>query len=116
MAAARSKAPNATTRRSSRQKEAKVEAKPAPTMVQAWPTDDKGRPMAQISFTASELIPTGQFANVVVGPVTVTKFVADENLADQVNELAEMVESDCIAEQRELVLASLQADVENQKK
>ena len=71
--------------------------------------------MAQISFTASELIPTGNYANVTVGPVTITKFVKDENLgADRL--LAEIVESDCIAEQRAFVLETIQADVSKQKK
>ena len=106
MAAARAKATNATNRRGPRQAEA------ASTH---WPVDDDGNPMAQISFTASELIPTGQFANVVVGPVTVTKFVKDEKLAKQINELAEMVEADCIAEQRVLVLESLQAEAKESK-
>ncbi len=82
-----------------------------------WPVDEDGNPMAQISFTASELIPTGNYANVTVGPATITKFVKDDgSLADSINEVAEIIESDCIAEQRELVLASLQADVSKQNK
>jgi hypothetical protein len=80
-----------------------------------WPVDEDGNPMAQISFTASELIPTGDYANVSVGPVTITKFVKDEDLADKLNELAETVEADCISEQRALVLESLQAAVEAKK-
>lgn len=106
MAAARSKATNATQRRGKRQAEATSNH---------WFVDADGNPMAQISVTASELIPTGQFANVVVGPVTVTKFVEDKNLSDQINDLAEMVEADCIAEQRVIVLASLQAEAEKNK-
>lgn len=104
MAAARKKtaAPNATSRRGARQEVKSI----------VWPVDKDGQPMAQISVTASELIPTGQFANVVVGPVTVTKFVEDKSdadLAKQINGLAEVVEVDCLSEQRELVLESLQA-------
>ena len=77
-----------------------------------WPCDDKG-PMVQISFTASELIPTGNYANVTVGPATATKFVPDDGkLESHLNELAELIESEVIAEQRVLVLESLQADVE----
>lgn len=77
----------------------------------AWPVDESGVPMVQISFTASELIPTGEYANVTIGPVTVTKFVPDgddDALATQLNDLAALVESDCIAEQREIVVDSLQ--------
>jgi hypothetical protein len=97
-------APNASARRGKRQEPESIN----------WPLDDKGEPMAQISFTASELIPTGDYANVVVGPVTVTKFVPDQDLGDKLNELAETVEADCIAEQRGIVLSSIQADVEVQ--
>jgi hypothetical protein len=102
-----------------------------------WPVDEDGQPMAQISITASELIPTGNYANVTVGPVTVTRFVKDTTdemitpeelekalktndkvsaIAIPLNRLAEIVESDCIAEQRQLVLDSLQADVTKQQK
>lgn len=79
----------------------------------SWPVDpETGLPLVQISFTASELIPTGDFANAIVGPVTVTKFVPDpqddDELAEELNDLAEVVEAKCISEQRELVLESLQ--------
>jgi hypothetical protein len=81
----------------------------------SWPVDPStGLPLAQISFTASELIPTGEYANVVVGPVTVTKFIPDpeddDALAEALNDLAEVVEAKCISEQRELVLESLQVE------
>lgn len=78
----------------------------------AWPVSEDGIPMVQISFTASELIPTGEYANVTIGPVTVTKFVSDgddDHLAGELNHLAELVESDCIAEQREIVIESIQS-------
>lgn len=81
----------------------------------SWPVDpDTGLPLVQISFTASELIPTAEYANVVVGPVTVTKFIIDpeddDDLAEQLNDLAEVVENKCISEQREIVMESLQDD------
>ncbi len=82
----------------------------------SWPVDQDGVPLLQISFTASELIPTGDYANVTVGPVTVTKFITDPQddavLADELNNLAEVIEAKCISEQRELVLESLQADAD----
>lgn len=86
-------------------------AKSNPVSSIDWPVDENGQPMAKISFSATEKIPTGQYANVNVGPVTATKFVKDDdNLAAELNKLAELVETECIAEQRELVLQSLQAD------
>lgn len=82
-----------------------------------------GRPMAKIIFSASELIPTGQYANVSVGPAQVHAFVdLDRQLEDDgyfstsekqtlvaaLNELAEVVERDVVAVQRNLVLESIQ--------
>lgn len=82
----------------------------------SWPVDpETGLPLVQLSFTASELVPTGEYANVIVGPVTVTKFILDpgddQALADELNDLAEVVEADCISVQRTLVLESLQDEV-----
>lgn len=90
---------------------------------EAWPRNPNGRPMAKITMTASELVPTGQYANVSVGPAQVTAFVdldrvvngdggyfTDEEhqaLAQALNELAEVVERDVIAVQRGIVLESM---------
>jgi hypothetical protein len=89
-----------------------------------WPMGVQGRPMARIEYSAAELIPTGQYANVSVGPARITTFVdldrdvadgeaffsASEraNLVKAVNELAEMVEGDVVAVQRSIVLDSIQ--------
>ena len=82
----------------------------------SWPVASDGTPLLQISVTASELIPTGEYANVTVGPVTVTRFIQDpeddDALAEELNNLAEVVEIKCISEQRELVLESLQDEAE----
>jgi len=87
--------------------------------------------MVKILMTASELIPTGQYANVSVGPAQITAFVdqdrvtLDEHgkeipyfteeqrgtLAKALNELAEIVEADVVAVQRNLVLESLQEQI-----
>ena len=83
-----------------------------------------GRPLARIEFSASELIPTGQYANVSIGPARITAFIdlsrdnddgeayfsegERANLVKAVNELAEMVERDVVAVQRNLVLESIQ--------
>jgi hypothetical protein len=90
----------------------------------AWPRGADGRPMAKITMTASELVPTGQYANVSVGPAQITAFVDlsrsgeiyfDEGerqvLISAMNELAEVVERDVIAVQRNLVLESIQEQI-----
>ena len=94
---------------------------------EAWPRGSAGKPMVKITMTASELIPTGQYANVSVGPAQITAFVdpdreieednpyfdAEERatLAKALNELAEIVEGDVVAVQRNLVLESLQDQI-----
>lgn len=107
---------------------AKAEAAADRTLAQqsddSIPRGVKGRPMARIEFSASELIPTGQYANVAVGPARIIAWVdldreIDEgekffseaeasNLVKATNELAEMVERDVVAVQRNLVLESIQ--------
>lgn len=42
-----------------------------------WPVDGEGNPLAQITYAVSNTVPTGDYANVVVGPAAVTKFVDD---------------------------------------
>lgn len=95
-----------------------------PDTDQSWPRGIRGRPMAKIEFSASELIPTGQYANVAVGPVRITAFVdldravvdgetffsakEQSNIVKATNELAEMAERDVVAVQRNLVLESIQ--------
>jgi hypothetical protein len=91
-----------------------------------WPRGVNGQPMMKITMTASELIPTGQYANVSVGPAQITAFVDQDRLledgeffspeqrsvlAQALNELAEIVEGDVIAVQRNLVMESVQEQV-----
>jgi hypothetical protein len=89
-----------------------------------WPVGSKGTPMMKAEMTAAELIPTGQYANVSVGPARVhflidpdrelrddeSYFSAQQRatIAKALNEAAEVVESDVIAVQRNLVLESMQ--------
>lgn len=79
------------------------------------PIGSNGLPMIEISFTASDLFPTGDYANVVVGPATATRWIEDtdpestDHISSGLNKLAEAVEIDVIAEQREIVLTNLQA-------
>lgn len=88
---------------------------------ESWPTVD-GRPMVKIQMQASEIVPTGQYANVAIGPAVITAFIDPfskpgfsdewkENVATAINELAEIVERDVVAVQRSLVHMSLQDQV-----
>ena len=59
------------------------------------PVDGKGVPLVKISFAAQELLPTGKFANITVGPASDEKYVPDgsqEDLAKAIHELAKPVE------------------------
>ena len=87
-----------------------------------WPRNAAGKPMVRITMTASELVPTGQYANVAVGPAQITMFVDPDdaeiltehqrtNLAKALLDTAEIVEADVIAVLRNLVLESLQEQV-----
>jgi hypothetical protein len=86
------------------------------------PTAPDGYPLVKIAIAAAELIPTGQFANISVGPATIEWYVDPreedpissaelENAAKALNQLAELVEIDVIAVQRNLVLESMQSQV-----
>lgn len=88
---------------------------------EGWPTVN-GRPMVKIQMQASELVPTGQYANVAVGPAVITAFIdpLEEdgfsedwkvNVAKSINQLAEIVERDVVAVQRNLVQLSLEKQV-----
>lgn len=92
--------------------------------VEGWPQSTDGRPLIKITMTASELIPTGQFANISIGPAQITAFIDPQddtpfadvekrNIANAVNILAEIVEQDVVAIQRNLVLESMQSQISN---
>lgn len=104
----------------------RVQAEPLDQPSQSWPTGAKGTPMMHAEMSAAELIPTGNFANVSVGPARV-HFLIDPDrelrddedyftpaqratIAKALNEAAELVEVDVIAVQRNLVLESMQQD------
>lgn len=97
---------------------------------ETWPRGVNGTPMARVEFSASELIPTGQYANVSVGPVKITAFVDLDRdvdngyftknelsvLVQAANELAETAERNVIAIQRNLVLESMQEQLSSNGK
>lgn len=85
--------------------------RPSEKMEAGWPVDQNGRPMAQISFAASELVPTAQYANVTLGPAQATIFVENDEQAihDGLGALAEITET-VIGNHRSLVLDSLKAE------
>jgi hypothetical protein len=61
------------------------------------PTDEEGEPLALISSTVQELIPTAKFANVTISN-TVTRFVQDnkvkEGLKQSYNEADEVLQGE----------------------
>lgn len=91
-------------------------------VVAAGPTfmdPDTGLPLIEISVCASELIPTGEYANVTVGPVRMTKYIRDpqddDTLVEMINDMCELIEVGVVAEQRELVLQSLQSSAQQEQ-
>jgi hypothetical protein len=62
-----------------------------------WPRDIRGVPCIKITAAASELIPTVQYGNVTVGPITVTRFVPD--LDDEADLLAKINQVQSVCEQ-----------------
>jgi hypothetical protein len=94
--------------------------------LQEWPRGAGGTPMMKAEMAASELVPTGQYANVVIGPCRVTFLIdPDRNLdegeayftakqratvAQALNEMAEIVEGDVVAVQRNIVMENLQEE------
>lgn len=59
-----------------------------------------GVPMVKIRASVSELIPTVQYGNVLIGPVSVERFVPDdENLPSAMQETLKLVEA-ATAEER----------------
>lgn len=93
----------------------------------SWPRGVNGQPMMRVLMTAAELIPTGQYANVSVGPAQITAFVDPDRqlgkeepyfsaeqratIAQALNEMAEIVEGDVVAVQRNIVMESMQDQV-----
>lgn len=56
-----------------------AQAQPMPS---GWPQDADGNYLAIVTGTASDLIPTVQFGNVLIGPVSIARPVAATTLAD----------------------------------
>lgn len=86
------------------------------------PMASDGFPLVMIEMAASELIPTGQYANISIGPARVRAYIDPreeepfgpgelENIAKATNQLAELVEVDVIAVQRNIALESMQSQV-----
>lgn len=84
------------------------------------PLAPDGKPLVMIEMAASELIPTGDFANITVGPARIRAWIDPredepltskelENIAKATNHLAEVVEVDVVAVQRNLVLENMQS-------
>ena len=84
----------------------------------ALPLDEQGDPMVEVSFNATELIGLKDYSNIVVGPATVRTLVSRntrnpfseqqlKNIASALNQIAQAVEEDVVAEQREIALGTI---------
>lgn len=81
-----------------------------PIILQAVPIGANGLPMIEITVQSSETVPVAQFANVVVGPIAVRRWVEDtqddDDLTEKIHRNQEMVES-VVGEDRDLVQESV---------
>lgn len=59
--------------------------------INSWPHDAEGNPMAIVIGAGSDLVPTVQFGNVVIGPVTIMRPVSNESI-ERVTEEASAVQ------------------------
>jgi hypothetical protein len=75
------------------------------------PVNSNGYPLIRISVSAAELIPTRQYANIVVGPITVVRYIdpqigiTDEEksfITKEIHETQKLCEQ-AVAEDRETV-------------
>lgn len=76
--------------------------------IESWPVDENG-PLVKISIAVSELVPTGNYANVTIGPAQATKFVPNASKEDLVKEfeaLSEIVE-ESLGSRRAAILEEL---------
>lgn len=96
--------------------------------VESWPRGAKGTPMMKAEISVAELIPTGNYANVSIGPVRLHFlidvdrdvrpdegfFSTDERavIAKALNEACEIAEVDVVAVQRNLVMENMQQQIE----
>lgn len=72
--------------------------------------------MAMISAGASELINTGNYSNVTVGPILVKRIVPDdENLMSEIQKTQSLCEK-AVAEERETVQILLRSNAQSQAK
>lgn len=94
---------------------------------EGWPVNANGKPMIKAEMSAAELIPTGPYANVSIGPVRMWFLIDPDRkvgpqepywtpqerdvIAKAFNEAAEIVEGDVVAVQRNLVVENLQEQV-----
>jgi hypothetical protein len=114
------------TDKQSRQKASKAAERAVAMTEDPMPLAADGHPLTMIEISAAELIPHGQYANVSVGPARIRHWIdarvtgeipdtVKANIAQALNQLAEVAAFDVIGVQRTLVLESLQSQVEQEK-
>lgn len=91
---------------------------------ESWPMNENGTPLFKAEMSAAELVPTGQYANVTIGPVRLHFLIdpdrkleegehyfdrqARETITAALNEAADIIEGDVVAVQRNLVMENIQ--------
>lgn len=73
-----------------------------------WPVDENQQPLAQVSWSMHELINLGNYSNVTVGPVRVTRFAKDSEVEKGLDKCKEEVETS-LAKERQLILDAINA-------
>lgn len=97
---------------------AKAETPTAPlTMLNGWPVDPEGVPMALITMGASEKIGMPNYSNVDLGPASVSKFVYDDRdaIAQGLKEIVDVCEQ-VIGEERGKVIEVVKAAMQTGSK
>lgn len=82
----------------------------------AWPHDEDGRPMAIAIGSVYEVVPTVQYGNVRVGPVTIMRPIKNGSRQEQINDTRRVqrdVEFVCGIERRssQWALAGMEAKI-----
>jgi hypothetical protein len=69
----------------------------------SWPTDEKGKPLSLVTMQISELINIGNYSNVTVGPIAVTRFVDDDEAVAGIQKCGEECE-EVLQQYRQIII------------
>lgn len=77
-------------------------------MSDAWPVDEQGRPLVKVTMGYTDKVNTGNYNNVTVGPVSITKLCKEEDVDETFEGCIEIVER-IMGEKRQKILDELAA-------